>query len=59
MTKVLTSRHAEDVGGVIVEPGQPIPRSADPDVVQRLEDAGLVREGKAGAKRSSPKDEED
>lgn len=51
MTKVLTSRHAEDVGGVIVEPGQPIPRGADPGVVQRLEDAGLIRESKAPVRR--------
>ena len=42
MSRTLRSRHAEDVGGVIVEPGQPIPDDADPDDVKRLEDAGLL-----------------
>jgi hypothetical protein len=46
MTRTLRSRHAEDVGGVIVEPGQAIPDSADPDVVERLHARGLVTSDK-------------
>ena len=44
--KVLTGAHAEDVGGYVVEPGQEIPADADPEVVKRLEAAGLVAETK-------------
>jgi hypothetical protein len=53
MTRTLRSRHAEDVGGTIVEPGQPIPDDADPDVVKRLEDEGLIDAAKSTPKRSS------
>jgi hypothetical protein len=42
VTKVLESAHAEDVGGQIVEPGQPIPDDADPEIVERLEAAGRI-----------------
>lgn len=44
MTKVLRSAHAEDVGGSVVEPGQPIPDDADPEVVKRLEAEGKVED---------------
>jgi hypothetical protein len=53
MTRTLQSRHAEDVGGVIVEPGQPIPDDADADVVNRLQERGLVADDKPDRKRSS------
>jgi hypothetical protein len=53
MTRTLHSRHAEDVGGVIVEPGQPIPDDADADVVNRLQERGLVADDKPATKRSS------
>lgn len=42
MPKVLRSDHAEDVGGVIVEPGESIPRGADADVVKQLEADGKI-----------------
>jgi len=47
MAQKLASTHAEDVGGVIVEPGDTIPKSADADVVARLEDEGKVSDGDA------------
>jgi hypothetical protein len=53
MTRVLRSAHAEDVGGVIVEPGQPIPDTADDSIVKRLEDEGLLGDDKSKSKRSS------
>jgi hypothetical protein len=52
--RVLTGAHAEDVGGHVVEPGQPIPADADPDVVNRLEAEGKVR---APAESPKPKGE--
>ena len=42
MPKRLQSEHAEDVGGMIVEPGDTIPKGADDDVVKRLEDDGRI-----------------
>jgi hypothetical protein len=55
--KVLSSTHAEDVGnGLVVEPGQPIPSDADPDVVKRLESEGRV--SKTQAQSKPPKKEE-
>ena len=42
MAKVLQSDHAEDVGGQIVEPGQELPKDADPDVVEQLEADGKL-----------------
>ena len=42
MAKVLNSDHAEDVGGAIVEPGDAIPRDADPEIVKQLEADGKV-----------------
>jgi hypothetical protein len=45
MAKVLLSDHAEDVGGVIVEPGEKIPaKDVDDDVVERLEAEGKIGE---------------
>lgn len=44
MTKVLRAAHAEDVGGQIVEPDQPIPDDADPEVVKRLQKDGLIED---------------
>jgi hypothetical protein len=37
-----THTHAEDVGGAIVEPGDPIPAGADPEVLERLEADGAL-----------------
>jgi hypothetical protein len=54
MTKVLIGAHAEDVGGYVVEPGQPIPDDADPEVVARLEADGLLTDA---PKSSSKKGE--
>ena len=59
MTKVLRSRHAESVGGQIIEPGQPIPDDAPADEVKRLEDAGLLVERKASSLKSASKRKED
>lgn len=57
MPKVLTSTHAEDVGGgLVVEPGQEIPSDADTEVVKRLEADGLVATTRA---KSKPKSEEE
>ena len=42
MAKRLVADHAEDVGGMIVEPGQELPDDADDEVVQRLEDEGRL-----------------
>jgi hypothetical protein len=37
MTEILIGRHAVDVGGGnVVEPGQPIPDDADPDIVKQM-----------------------
>ena len=47
MAKRLTSSHAEDVGGQIVEPGATIPKGADGDVVARLEDEGKIADDSA------------
>lgn len=56
MPKVLRSAHAEDVGGGLVcEPGQEIPDGADPEVVKRLEDEGLVET--ARARKTKPEEE--
>lgn len=48
--QILNSDHAEDVGGVVVEPGQPIPADADAEVLERLE-----AEGKLGDATKSKK----
>jgi hypothetical protein len=53
VTKVLQSRHAEDIGGRIVEPGQPIPDDVDADAVKRLEARGLIRDDKSKSSKSS------
>jgi hypothetical protein len=51
--KVLRSVHAEDVGGGrVIEPGEQIPSDADPEVVKRLETAGLVEQTRSQAKPS-------
>ena len=42
MPKVLRSDHAEDIGGVIVEPGDAIPKDADAEVVKRLDAEGKI-----------------
>jgi hypothetical protein len=52
VTKVLASKHAEALGGgPPVEPGQEIPKTADPEAVKRLEDAGLIRDIKTKARQ--------
>ena len=48
MAKLLGGTHARDVGGVIVELGEPIPDDADPDVVQRLETEGVLYDAPEG-----------
>ena len=56
--KRLTSRHAEDVGGFVVEPGQEFDDSAcNPDVLKRLTDEGKVADVKA-AKKTTKKEGE-
>jgi hypothetical protein len=42
MARVLTGSHAEDVGGIIVEPGGEIPSDADLEVLERLEADGRL-----------------
>jgi hypothetical protein len=42
--KILTSSHAEDVGGYVVEPGGEIPKGANEDTVKRLEEEGKLRD---------------
>lgn len=54
--KVLTGAHAEDVGGYVVEPGQPIPDDADPQVVARLQEDGLLAD--ASPPKSKSKSQE-
>ena len=44
MAKRLISDHAEDVGGVIVEPGDELPDDVDDDVVARLDEEGKLGE---------------
>lgn len=57
MTNVLTGRHAEDIGdGRVVEPGQPIPSGADPEVVKRLQTEGKI--GSGGPRPARKKEEE-
>lgn len=51
MSKTLRASHAVDVGGMVVEPGDPIPDDADPSIVQRLEDEGLLEA--SSSKRAS------
>jgi hypothetical protein len=51
MAKTLISDHAEDVGGVIVEPGQEVPEDADADVVERLEAEGKLGEPAKSTKK--------
>jgi hypothetical protein len=46
MARVLTGDHAEDVGGIIVEPGQEIPSDADLEVIERLDDEGRLGDPK-------------
>lgn len=53
MSKVLRARHAIDVGGRIVEPGQPIPDDVDADVVKRLQARGQI--GESGKSKRSTK----
>jgi hypothetical protein len=47
------SHHAVDVGGQMVEPGQPIPAKADPEVVEQLREAGLIVDAPEQAERST------
>jgi hypothetical protein len=42
MTDVLIGPHAEYVGGAVVEPGEEIPESANPDIVKRLRKDGRL-----------------
>jgi hypothetical protein len=55
--KRLTSRHAEDVGGFVVEPGHEFDENtANPDVIRRLTDEGKVADAKAAKKTPTKKD---
>lgn len=57
--KRLTSRHAEDVGGFVVEPGQEFDdNAANSDVIKRLTDEGKLADVKAAKKSTSKKDED-
>jgi hypothetical protein len=57
MAKVLVAKHAEALGGgPPVEPGQEIPKSADPERVRALEDRGLIKD-RGGSKQPSPSKE--
>lgn len=58
MTKVLSSAHAEDVGGYVVEPGAEIPSDADPAVIARLDAEGKLTDAPAKP-RATRKTEED
>lgn len=52
MTLVLTSQHAELIGGRMVEPGEKFdPKGADPKLIDRLKAEKKVREVKAPAKK--------
>lgn len=51
MPKVLVSDHAEDVGGAIVEPGQPLPDDVDDEVLERLEAEGKLGDAEPEKKR--------
>lgn len=42
--KILSGRHAELVGGHVVEPGQPIPDDAEPEALKALQARGVVRD---------------
>ena len=55
MAKLLGGTHARDVGGVIVELGEPIPDDADPDVVERLETEGVLYDEPEGETRARSK----
>lgn len=54
MPRVLISDHAEDVGGVIVEPGDPLPDDVDDDVVERLEADGKLGDAEAEPPAEQP-----
>lgn len=53
MPKVLISDHAEDVGGVIVEPGQPLPDNVDGAVLERLEADGKLADKPAAKEKGA------
>jgi hypothetical protein len=54
MARVLIARHAEDVGGAIVEPGDPLPDNVDSDVVERLEAEGKLGDADTGPAEAEP-----
>lgn len=57
--KRLTSSHAEDVGGYVVEPGQEFDEmDANPDVIERLSSEGKLADAKAGKKATAKKGED-
>jgi hypothetical protein len=53
MTMTYIGTHAVDVGGQVVEPGQPIPGDADPQIVRRLERDGFVQTNPKRPSKSS------
>ena len=53
MAKLLGGYHARDVGGVIVELGEPIPDDADPDVVARLDAEGVLYDEPQGGQTAA------
>jgi len=57
MAKLLTGVHAEDVGnGRVVEPGQPIPDDADPDIVNRLQDDGKLADDRRQSRKKTERE---
>lgn len=52
MTLILTSQHAEMIGGRMVEPGEKFdPKGVDSKVIDRLKAEKKVREVKAASKK--------
>jgi hypothetical protein len=51
----LIAAHAEDVGGVIVEPGGELPDDVDDEVLERLEADGKLGDAEAEKSRKGAK----
>lgn len=58
MTKTLRARHAEQIGGRVIEPGQPIPADADADELAALDARGLVHDDGKSTKSSKTSSKE-
>jgi len=55
MPKVLTG-HAELIGTTMVEPGQPLPKDADKDLIKRLEAEGRLADVKPADLKAAEED---